>query len=123
MAQTISLQDWFYPIRISFPSCIQLPKADGDKFELKAQFLNTLPKYQGLEFEDAYFFIREFEEVCVMMKIPQLGDDTIKLRFVLFALKDLANKWLYSLVESSITTWNDFAKVFLRLNLMVLLED
>jgi len=27
-----------------------------------------------------------------MMKIPQLGDDIVKLRFVPFALKDLAKK-------------------------------
>ena len=85
--QTISLQDRFYP-RISLPSCIQLPEANSDKFELKPQFINTLPKYHGLETEDA--FIREFEEVCVMMKIPQLGDDAIKLCFV--PLKDLAKK-------------------------------
>jgi len=39
-----------------------------------------------------------------MMKIPQLGDDVVKLRFVPFALKDLAKKWLYSLTENSITT-------------------
>jgi len=71
MAQTISLQDRFYPITISLPSCILLPEADGDKFELKVQFINTLPKYHGLESENAYFFIREFEKVCVMMKILQ----------------------------------------------------
>ena len=32
-----------------------------------------------------------------MMKIPHLTDDAIRLRFVPFALKDLAKKWLYSL--------------------------
>jgi len=104
MAKTISLQDRFYPIRTSLPSCIQLPEADSDKFELKPQFINTLPKYHGLESEDAYFFIREFEEVCVMMKTPQLGHDAVKLRFVSFALKDLTKKWLYNLAENSITT-------------------
>jgi len=75
MAQIISLPDRFYLIRISLPSCIQLLEADGHKFELKSQFINTVLKYNGLEFKDAYLFIREFEEVCVMMKIPQLGDD------------------------------------------------
>jgi len=71
MTQTISLQDISYPIRTSLPFCIQLSEADSDKFEFKPQFINTLPKYHGLESEDAYLFIREFEEVCVMMKIPQ----------------------------------------------------
>ena len=49
-----------------------------------------------------------------MMKIPQLGDDAVKLRFVPFTLKDLAKRWLYSLAENSITTWDDFIKVFLK---------
>ena len=50
-----------------------------------------------MESKDAYFFIREFEEVCLMMHIPQLGDDTVRLLFILFSLKDLAKKWMYSL--------------------------
>jgi len=35
----------------------------------------------------------------------QLRDDVVRLRFVLFSLKDLAKKWLYSLVVDSITSW------------------
>jgi len=56
-------------MRTSLPSCIQLPEADGGNFELKPQFINTLSKYHGLESQNAYFFIREFEEICHMMKI------------------------------------------------------
>ena len=99
-----SLQDRFYPIRTSLPSCIKLPEANGNNFELKPQFINTLPKFHGLESEDAYFFVRKFEEVCLMMRIPQLGDDAVRLRFIPFFLKDLANKWLYSLAADSVTT-------------------
>ena len=40
-----------------------------------------------------------------MMKISHLLDDAIRLRFVPFALKDLAKKWLYSLAADSITSW------------------
>jgi len=114
MAQIIFLQDRFCPIRTFLSSCIQFPEADGDKFELKPQFINTPPIYHDLESEDAYFFIREFKEVCVMMKILQLGNDAIKLRFIPFALKDLAKRWLYSLTKNPITTWDDFEKVFLK---------
>ena len=114
MAQSTSLQDRFYPIRTSLPSCILLSSVGEYNFELKPQFINTLPKFHGLESEDAYFFIREFEEVCLMMKIPHLVDDAIRLRFVPFALKDLAKKWLYSLAASSITSWDGFIKVFLK---------
>jgi len=49
-----------------------------------------------------------------MMKILLLVDDAIRLRFVLFALKDLAKKWLYSLAAGSITSWDGFIKVFLK---------
>ena len=92
-----SLQDRFYPIRTSIPSCIKLPKANRNNFELKPQFINTLPKFHGLELEDAYFFVREFENVCLMMRIPQQGDNAVRLCFIPFSLKDLAKKWLYSL--------------------------
>ena len=101
MAQPPSLQDRFYPIRTSLPSCIQLPDVEDDQFELKPQYINTLPKFHGFESEDAYFFTREFEEACLMIKIPSLGVDAIKLRFVPFSLKDLAKKWLYSLEAGS----------------------
>jgi len=37
-------------------------------------------------------------------EIPNLGVDTVKLRFVPFSLKDLAKKWLYSLEAGSITS-------------------
>jgi len=49
MTQTISLQDRFYPIRSSLLSCIRLPEVDGNNFELKSQFINTLPKYHMLD--------------------------------------------------------------------------
>ena len=67
----------------------QLSSVDEYNFELKSQFINTHPKFHDLESEDAYFFIREYKK-CLMMKISHLVDDTIRLRFVLFALKDLA---------------------------------
>ena len=61
-----------------------------------------LPKFTGIE--DAYIFIRKFEEVCAIMKLQQLLENEIKLRLINFALKDNAKKWLYSLPNQSITT-------------------
>ena len=84
-----SLQDRFYPIRTSLPSCIQLSSVGEYNFELKPQFINTLPKFHSIESEDAYFFIMKFEEVCLMIKIPHLVDDAIRLRFVPFVRKNI----------------------------------
>ena len=104
MAQLTSLEYRFYPMRTSLLSCIQLQSTSDNNCELKPQFINTLPKFHGLESKDAYFFINEFEKVCLMIKIPHLKDDAFRLRFVLFALKDLAKKWLYSLATDFITS-------------------
>ena len=112
MANHVSLQDKFNLIRISLPSCILLPEANGNNFELKPQFINTLPRFHGLEYEDACFFIREFKEVCLTMRIFQLDD--VRLRFIPFALKDMAKKWIYNLPVSPISSWDDFVKVFLK---------
>ena len=70
MTQPISIEDRFYPIRTSLPSNIQLLEDESKIFEIKPQFINTLPKYHSLESEDAYFFIKKFEEVSLMMRIP-----------------------------------------------------
>jgi len=114
MTKSICLQDRFYSIRTSLLSCIHLSEAEGDTFELKPQFIIILPKYHGLESDDTYFFIREFEEVSLIMIIPQLGDNSTRLRSVPFALKDLSKKWLHSLAAELITSWDDFVKAFLK---------
>ena len=107
------MQDRFYPIRTTLPSCIQLSSVGEHNFELKSQFINTLPNFHDLESEDAYFFIREFAKVCLIMKISHLVGDAIRLRFVPFAFKDLTKKWLYNLVVGSITSWDGYIKIFL----------
>ena len=116
MANHISLQAKFYPIRTSLSSCIILPEANGNNFELKSQFINTITRFHGLGSENVffYFFIREFKEVCLMMRIFQPGKDAVRLRFIPFALKDMAMKWLYNLPVSSILSWDNFVKVFLK---------
>jgi len=55
IANHVSLQDKFNLIRTSLPSCILLPEANRNNFELKPQFINTLPRFHGLESEDAFF--------------------------------------------------------------------
>jgi len=98
------LMDRCYPPRSLRPSCIQLRAASKNNYKLKLQYITILLKFSGLESDDAYMFISEFEEVCAMMKIQQLSDVAIKLRLIPFALRDNTKKWLYSLAINSITT-------------------
>jgi len=108
------LMDRCYPSRSLHPSCIRLSEATDNNYELKPQYITMLPKFSRLESKDAYMFINEFEEVCAMMRIKQLSEDRVKLRFIPFSFRDNAKKWLYSLTTNSITTWAEFVSVFLK---------
>jgi len=71
-----------------------------------------LPKFTRIE--DAYLFLCEFEEACNTIYFHNVQIDVVKLRFVPFALKDNAKRWMYSLPTNSTSTWNNFVKIFLQ---------
>ena len=100
--QPQTLKDLCYPVGSVQPSCIRLPQPTANNFKIKPQIINILPKFT--EIENAYIFIREFEEVCATMRLQQLSEDEVKLRLINFALKDNVKKWLYSLLNQSVTT-------------------
>ncbi|KAL5545044.1 hypothetical protein UlMin_008828 [Ulmus minor] len=54
-----------------------------------------------------------FLDICDIIKINGVTDDTIRLRLFPFSLRDQARGWLQSLQPGSITTWQDMAKKFL----------
>jgi len=74
--------------------------------------MTMLPKFSSDG--DAYLFLSEFEEVYLMMQFPNVPQDIVRLRFIPFALKDLIKKWMYCLLENSISSWAGFVRVFLR---------
>jgi len=49
-----------------------------------------------------------------MMRIPQQGDDIVRLCFIPLSLNDLAKKWLYSFAVDLVIMWDDFVKAFLK---------
>ena len=106
------LWDYMYPTRATQPSCIVLPPTNAHNFKIKPGTINMLPKFTGKE--DPYLFIREFEEVCATLRIQQLTDDSIRLRLITFALKDIAKKWLCNLPPNSITSWDQLTIAFLQ---------
>ena len=58
--------------------------------------------------------MREFEEVCSMMHFPNIPINVMRMKLIPFALKDSAKRWMYGLAANSVTSWNDFVKLFLR---------
>src|SRR6516165_2441557 len=105
----ITLRDRCFSSRISQPSCIRITPTIAN-IESKPNIVNLLPIFTGTT--DAYVFIREFEEVCGSMTRTQ--QDAVNLRYIPFALKDDSKKWLYSLPNNSIHTWEEFVRVFLK---------
>jgi len=94
------------------PACFNISTLGNVTLELKPQFAHMLPKFMGIE--DAYLFLREFEEVCSILCYPNVPIDTVWLKFIPFTLKYGAKKWMYSLPANSITNWDAFVRVFLR---------
>ena len=70
------LKDLCYLVGTAQPSYIRLSQTDAN-FEIKPQIINMLPKFT--EIEDAYIFMRKFEEVCTMMRLQQLTEDAENL--------------------------------------------
>jgi len=61
MGQKRSLSDIFYRPIIALPSCFTISELGPNvTFELRPHYTQMLPKFIGLE--DAYLFLREFEE-------------------------------------------------------------
>ena len=79
MAQERSLSDIFYPPRTALPSCFTIPNLGPNAtFKLRPHYTQMLPKFTGLE--DAYLFLREFEEVCSMMHFPNIPIDVVRMK-------------------------------------------
>jgi hypothetical protein len=84
------------------------------EFELKSGFLHQLPRFHGLNMEDANKHLRAFQAVCENMQ-PQGADETIfKMKAFSFSLADRAKDWLYEIPAGRITSWDTMKKAFLE---------
>ena len=108
---TRTLQDYLHPTRTATPSCIMFP-ANIRQLDFKTGMIQLLPTFHGLENENPYVHIREFEEVVATFHSQNATDDIVRLKFFPFSLKDRAKSWLYSLRPRSIGSWNEMTQVF-----------
>jgi hypothetical protein len=108
-----TLHDYLHPTRNSSPSCIMFP-ANQQNFDFKPGMIPLLPTFHGMDNENSYVHIREFEEVVATFH-SQLGSiDIVRLKFFPFSLKDKAKSWLYSLRPRSIASWGEMTHVFFK---------
>ena len=73
-----------------------------------------LPTFHGMESENPYSHIREFEEVCNTFKEDISNVDLMRLKFFPLTLKDKAKIWFNSLRPRTIKDWGDMLAEFLK---------
>ena len=81
---------------------------------MKSEMIRLLLVYQGVDFENPYSFMRDFEDVC--SDFLSTGSPLYIIFMVLFpfSLKEKAKLWFHSLAPNSIFSWEDMRNEFLN---------
>ena len=106
-----SMRDHIHPPRVSAPSCIIPP---DEEVAVRPYLVPLLPTFHGMENENPYSHIRDFEEVCTTFKEGITDMDLLKLKAIPLTLKDKAKIWLNSLRPRTIRNWADLQAEFLK---------
>jgi len=101
-----TLRDHMNPIRTIALSCIVFPP-DASHFNFKLCIIQLLLSFHGLDLENPYLHLKEFEEVCNTYNDSNCSMNTIRLKLVSFSLKDKAKTWLQNLRPGSIRAWDE----------------
>ena len=72
-----SMRDHIHPPRVSAPSCIVPPAED---VVVRPYLVPLLPTLHGMENENPYTHIRDFEEVCTTFKEGEIDMELLKLK-------------------------------------------
>ena len=106
-----TMRDHIHPPRVSASSCIIPPAED---VAVRTYLVPLLPTYHGMENENPYTHIRDFEEVCTTFKEGMMDMDLLKLKAFPLTLKDKAKIWLNSLRPRTIRNWAELQAEFLK---------
>ena len=106
-----SMRDHIHPPRVSAPSCIIPP---AEEVAVKPYLVPLLPTFHGMENENPYNHIRDFEEVCTTFKEGAIDMELLKLKAFPLTLKDKAKIWLNSLRPRTIRNWAKLQAEFLK---------
>ena len=89
-----SMRDHIHPPRVSAPSCIIPP---AEYVAVRPYLVPLLLTFHGMENENPYTHIRDFEEVCTTFKEGASDMELLKLKAFPLNLKDKAKIWLNSI--------------------------
>ena len=106
-----SMRNHIHPSRMSAPSFI-VPQIQ--KMVIRPYLVPLLPTFHGMENENPYSHIREFEEVCNTFKEETATVDLMRLKPFPFTLKDKVKFWLNFLRPRSIRNWIEIQAEFLK---------
>ena len=106
-----SMRDHIHPPRVSAPSCIIPPAED---VVVRPYLVLLLPTFHGMENENPYTHIRDFEEVCTTFKEGAFDMDLLKPKAFPLTLKDKAKIWLNSLRLRTSRNWAELQAEFLK---------
>ena len=106
-----SMRDHIHPPRVSAPSYI-IPLAED--VAVRPYLVPLLPTFHGMENENPYTHIRDFEEVCITFKEGMMDMDLLKLKEFPLTLKDKGKIWLNSLRPRTIRNWAELQAEFLK---------
>ena len=89
-----SMRDHMHPPRMSASSCIVPP---SEQMIIRPYLVPLLPQFHGMENENPYTHIKDFEEVCHTFQEGVASIDLMRLKLFPFTLKDKTKLWLNSL--------------------------
>ena len=81
---------------------------------MKPYLVPLLPIFHGMENENPYNHIREFEEACTTFKEGAVDMELLKLKAFPLTLKDKAKIWLNALRPRTIRNWGELQAEFLK---------
>ena len=108
-----TLREILQPQSTTTNSCIRLLE-EANQFFMKSEMIRLLPVYQGVNSENPYSFIRDFEDVCSAFLSTGSPLHIICMVLFPFALNEKAKIWFHSLAPNSIFTWEDMQNEFLN---------
>ena len=112
-AQIRTMRDYMNPLRQIPTSAIVIP-AHHATLNLKPGMLQAMPQFHGLDSEQPYTHISDFEVACSLFQDNACPREILLLKLFPFTLKDKAKMWFNSLRPMSIFSWDTLQGEFLK---------